>query len=134
MVHTWAPYLETIVVSGSYSKRNRVKRLGNSFSTSRQLVGASRRLTTLSSKNKGSIRSAATSFTLHDQLYAQNRSKSERSNPDFGSLICWICSLRSARSSVKLVAADRIVGVRVMGVRVVGMRVVGVRVVGIYVK
>jgi hypothetical protein len=41
-------------------------------------------------------------------LYAQNRSKSEGLNPGSGSLICWIWSLKSARSSAKLVAAQRI--------------------------
>jgi hypothetical protein len=51
------------------------------------------------------IRWAATSFAPHDQLYAQKRSKSEGLNQGSGSLICWIWSLKSARSSAKLMAA-----------------------------
>jgi hypothetical protein len=39
---------------------------------------------------------AAARFTLHDRLCTQNGSKSEGSNPDSGSLICWIYSLRNA--------------------------------------
>jgi hypothetical protein len=41
---------------------------------------------------------AAASFALQDQLNAQNCSKSEDSNSDLGSPICWIHSLGDARS------------------------------------
>jgi hypothetical protein len=38
----------------------------------------------------------------------KNCSKSEGSDPDFGFLICWVYSLRNARSSTKLGAVQRI--------------------------
>jgi hypothetical protein len=72
------------------------------------LVHGPRPLIFSASNPNSAIRWAATSFAPHDQLYAQNRSKSEGLNPGSGSLICWIWSLKSARSSAKLVAAQRI--------------------------